>query len=118
MKWRSAGRDADVPRDGCSFGVGSGLAGFRLGFFGCSGGLVAFGADFSAFAANLAEIVAAVALPNGLASLTADVDPLNGACLALLTSAGFEETGRELATYTVGSRVCDSVYLRLDLPAR
>ena len=54
----------------------------------------------------------------GATCLTADVDPLNRACLALLTSAGFEETGRKLATYTVGSRVCDSVYLRLDLPAR
>ena len=54
----------------------------------------------------------------GATCLTADVDPLNTACLALLASAGFRETGRELATYTVGSRICDSVYLRLDLPAR
>lgn len=47
--------------------------------------------------------------------LTADVDPLNTASLDLLTRAGFRETGREAATYTVGDRVCDSVYLRLDL---
>lgn len=47
--------------------------------------------------------------------LTADVDPLNSASLALLIRAGFRETGREAATYMVGDRVCDSVYLRLDL---
>jgi len=47
--------------------------------------------------------------------LTADVDPLNTASLALLTRAGFRETGREAATYRVCDRVCDSVYLRLDL---
>ena len=43
------------------------------------------------------------------------MDPLNTASLALLTRAGFRETGREAATYRVGDRVCDSVYLRLDL---
>ena len=47
--------------------------------------------------------------------LTADVDPLNTASLALLTRAGFHETGREAATYMVGDRVCDSLYLRLDV---
>lgn len=47
--------------------------------------------------------------------LTADVDPLNEACLKLLSGAGFRETGRASATYVVGGRVCDSVYLQLDL---
>jgi [ribosomal protein S5]-alanine N-acetyltransferase len=54
----------------------------------------------------------------GVTFLTADVDPLNTACLDMLIAAGFRETGRELATFTIGSRVCDSVYLRLNLAAR
>jgi len=63
----------------------------------------------------LAAYIAYVAA-KGVTHLTADVDPLNAACLALLARAGFVETGREAATFTVGDRVCDSVYLRLDLP--
>jgi ribosomal-protein-alanine N-acetyltransferase len=51
----------------------------------------------------------------GFTYLTADVDPLNTASLNLLKGAGFQETGREAATYIVGDRTCDSVYLRLDL---
>ncbi|TAH46813.1 MAG: N-acetyltransferase [Dokdonella sp.] len=51
----------------------------------------------------------------GVAQLTADVDPLNIACLKLLTRAGFLETGRAQGTYVVGERVCDSVYFRLNL---
>lgn len=51
----------------------------------------------------------------GVPYLTADVDPLNAACLALLARAGFEETGRASGTFTVGDRICDSVYLRLDI---
>jgi RimJ/RimL family protein N-acetyltransferase len=51
----------------------------------------------------------------GVSRLTADVDPLNTACLALLTKVGFREYGRASMTYIVGSRVCDSVYLGLDL---
>ncbi len=51
----------------------------------------------------------------GVTCLTADVDPTNAASLKLLKSAGFKETGRASATYTGGSRVCDSVYFRLDL---
>ncbi len=51
-----------------------------------------------------------------IAFLTADVDPLNAACLALLERVGFRETGRKEATFVLGDRVCDSVYLRLDLP--
>ncbi len=47
--------------------------------------------------------------------LTADVDPLNLPSLNLLTRAGFVVTGTARSTYTVGDRVCDSVYLRLDL---
>ena len=48
-------------------------------------------------------------------SLLADVDPHNAACLTVLTKAGFREYRRAFATYTIGDRVCDSVYLRLDL---
>ena len=57
------------------------------------------------------------ATAKGVPCLTADVDPLNTASLAVLNRAGFIETGRASATFTVGGRVCDSVYLRLDLPA-
>ncbi len=49
--------------------------------------------------------------------LTADVDPDNAASLALLTGAGFAETGRASRTWKVGDRWCDSVYLRLDRAA-
>ncbi|MBU1376862.1 MAG: GNAT family N-acetyltransferase [Alphaproteobacteria bacterium] len=48
--------------------------------------------------------------------LIADVDPRNTACLALLSRAGFRETGRALNTWQVGEAWCDSVYLRLDRP--
>ncbi len=51
----------------------------------------------------------------GVGHLTADVDPLNRACLDLLTKAGFRETGRASGTFRLGERLCDSVYLRLDL---
>ena len=54
----------------------------------------------------------------GVPALLADVDPRNAACLALLRKAGFEESGRASATYTIGGRVCDSVYLRLELQPR
>lgn len=54
----------------------------------------------------------------GADCLTADVDPHNGSCLKMLRNAGFIETGRAEATYMVGDRVCDSIYLRLDLPGR
>lgn len=50
-----------------------------------------------------------------VAALLADVDPHNGACLTVLTKAGFREYQRASATYIVGDRVCDSVYLRLNL---
>lgn len=54
----------------------------------------------------------------GVPALLADVDPRNAACLALLKKAGFEESGRAAATYTIGGQVCDSVYLQLELPPR
>ena len=47
--------------------------------------------------------------------LTADVDPENGACLKLLDRAGFKETGRASGTWQVGDRLCNSVYLRLEI---
>ena len=50
--------------------------------------------------------------------LTADVDPRNTASLALLARTGFRETGRAANTWCVGGEWCDSVYLRLDAPAR
>jgi [ribosomal protein S5]-alanine N-acetyltransferase len=48
--------------------------------------------------------------------LIADVDPRNAASLALLSRAGFQETGRARNTWEVGGVWCDSVYLRLDCP--
>jgi RimJ/RimL family protein N-acetyltransferase len=67
------------------------------------------------FAAEALAAFVHHAASKGVSHLTADVDPLNGACLKLLTGAGFRETGRASATYVVADRVCDSVYLRLDL---
>ncbi len=47
--------------------------------------------------------------------LTADVDPRNARCLALLKRVGFAETCRAANTWLVGEEWCDSVYLRLDM---
>ena len=52
----------------------------------------------------------------GATQLTADVDPRNAACLAVLARAGFRETGRASSTFVVRGLPCDSVYLRIDLP--
>lgn len=48
--------------------------------------------------------------------LTADVDPDNTACLALLARLGFHETGRAARTIEIAGRWCDSVYLALPRP--
>jgi [ribosomal protein S5]-alanine N-acetyltransferase len=48
--------------------------------------------------------------------LTADVDPRNSAALKLLDRAGFHETHRAKGTWQVGDELCDSVYLRLNIP--
>ena len=48
--------------------------------------------------------------------LKADVDPRNAASLALLTTLGFVEVGRESRTIKVGDHWCDSVYLELPRP--
>ena len=70
-----------------------------------------WGAGFASEA--LAAFIAYIR-PTGEPSLLADVDPRNTACLAVLTRFGFREYRRAVATYTIGDRVCDSVYLRLD----
>ena len=49
-------------------------------------------------------------------AITADVDPRNLACLALLKGLGFEETGREARTWLIGETWCDSIYLALPRP--
>ena len=49
-------------------------------------------------------------------AVTADVDPRNLACLALLQGLGFEETGRASRTWLVGETWCDSIYLALPRP--
>ena len=46
-------------------------------------------------------------------AVTADVDPRNTQCLALLRRLGFVETGRATRTWLVGETWCDSVYLAL-----
>lgn len=58
------------------------------------------------------------AFGRGQPFLTADVDPRNGPSLALLTRAGFRETGRAQRTWLVGDAWCDSIYLRLDASDR
>lgn len=49
----------------------------------------------------------------GLNAITADVDPRNDACLALLQKIGFVETGRAERTFLLGEEWCDSIYLSL-----
>ncbi|MDF1727282.1 MAG: GNAT family N-acetyltransferase [Sulfitobacter sp.] len=49
----------------------------------------------------------------GLERIVADVDPGNGASLAVLTKLGFVETGREKATLEIAGVWYDSVYLAL-----
>lgn len=66
-------------------------------------------------AAEALAAYVAHARAQGQSELTADVDPENARCLRLLTGAGFHETGRAKGTFVLGDRVCDSVYLRLDL---
>ena len=44
-------------------------------------------------------------------ALTADVDPRNAACLALLDRLGFRETHRAERTIQIDGQWCDSVYL-------
>lgn len=67
------------------------------------------------FASEALEGFVSYIAARGATHLTADVDPLNKASLGLLIRAGFRETGRASGTYKVGGRLCDSVYLRLDL---
>jgi RimJ/RimL family protein N-acetyltransferase len=67
------------------------------------------------FASEALEAFIAYARSRKVEYLTADVDPLNAACLVLLQRAGFCETGRASATFVVGDRICDSIYLRRDL---
>lgn len=52
---------------------------------------------------------------HGGTEMTADVDPANAASLRLLTSAGFQETGRAERTWEIGGKWHDSIYLRLEL---
>lgn len=47
-------------------------------------------------------------------AITADVDPRNAACLALLRGLGFRETGRVRRTWRHGDSWCDSIYLALN----
>jgi RimJ/RimL family protein N-acetyltransferase len=64
----------------------------------------------------LAAVIAHLFATRGLGALTADVDPRNAACLGLLNSLGFRETGRAERTWRVGEEWCDSVYLELSRP--
>ena len=48
--------------------------------------------------------------------ITADVDPRNAACLALLKRLGFNQTGTASRTWLVGDEWCDSIYLALPRP--
>jgi RimJ/RimL family protein N-acetyltransferase len=51
----------------------------------------------------------------GSTELTADVDPRNFASLRLLDRCGFVETHRAKGAWQVGSELCDSTYLRLNI---
>ena len=65
-----------------------------------------------ALAAIIPRLFARFPIP----AITADVDPRNLACLALLKRLGFAETGRAARTWQVGETWCDSVYLALARP--
>ena len=67
--------------------------------------------------ASRAFIDYAFGLPD-ITELTADVDPRNTASLRVLTKLGFEVTGTAERTFLLGDEWCDSVYLRLNRPAR
>ena len=49
-------------------------------------------------------------------TITADVDPRNAACLALLDRLEFSQTGHAPRTWLVGEEWCDSIYLALPRP--
>ena len=68
------------------------------------------------YAAEALAAFVAYAFARDVDHLTADTDPRNRACLALLARTGFRETGRAARTWLVGDEWCDSVYLRLDRP--
>ena len=48
--------------------------------------------------------------------LTADLDPKNAASVGLLTSLGFQETGRAKKTFHIGGVWSDSIYFALPRP--
>lgn len=48
-----------------------------------------------------------------LEQITADVDPRNGASLALLAKTGFQITGHAKGTFQLGDELCDSTYLEV-----
>lgn len=65
-----------------------------------------------ALTAIIERLFARFAIP----AITADVDPRNMACLALLERLGFSQTGRAARTWLVGDEWCDSIYLALPRP--
>ena len=66
----------------------------------------------------LEAVIAKVFSTFPVEALTADVDPRNGASLAVLKRLGFVETGRAEGTWTLGDEHCDSVYLALHRPKK
>jgi len=66
----------------------------------------------------LAAVIDHVFATHDVEALVADVDPRNEASLRLLARLGFEETGRAERTFEIAGEWVDSVYLRLDRPAR
>ena len=62
----------------------------------------------------LSAVIAHLFATRALDRLAADVDPRNDACLRLLRSLGFRETGRAERTWRVGDEWCDSVYLAVE----
>jgi [ribosomal protein S5]-alanine N-acetyltransferase len=64
----------------------------------------------------MAALIPVLFARHAVPALTADVDPRNGASLALLAGLGFRETGRATRTLKWRDEWCDSVYLELRRP--
>ncbi len=101
--------DFFLERDGALIGKAGIWSGDEIGF------LLAPAVWGQGYGREALQAVIAHAFGNrGLARIRADVDPCNGRSLRLLTSLGFQETGRAERTFKIGADWVDSVYLTLE----
>ena len=108
----NGGDDWVIAREGRVIGKAGAWAPPEVGFI-LHPDLWGRGLAFEAMSALIPVLFARHDVP----ALTADVDPRNTACLALLARLGFQETGRAARTLKWREEWCDSVYLALPRPA-